>query len=73
MNAPQDTNPGSRRTNHDRGICDGGDDVDVPLEDEGKDREDAAEAVDGHKGERDAYDGAVLVDLVELWSVGGWK
>ena len=42
----------------------------MALKDEGKDREDAAEAVDGHEGERDAQDGAVLVDLVKLWPVG---
>ena len=37
------------------------------LKDEGKDREHASEAVDGHERERDAQDGAVLVDFVELW------
>lgn len=43
------------------------------LEDEGKDREHAAEAVDSHEGDRDAHNGTVLVDLVELRPVGTWK
>jgi hypothetical protein len=60
-----DTNPGSRRTNHDEG-----EDVDLVFEDEEKDREDAAKTVDGEEGERDAQDSAVLVYLVELWFVG---
>ena len=38
------------------------------LKDEGENGEDAAEEVDGHEGERDAKDRAMLVDLVELWS-----
>ena len=39
------------------------------LEDEREDGEDAAEEIDGHEEERDAEDGSVLVDLVELGSL----
>ena len=60
---------GSRRTNSDYGIWDGGEDVDSVLEDEGEDREDATKEVDGHEHERDADDCRVLVYLVELWSI----
>ena len=68
-NSTYDTNLGSRRTNHNEGICDGSEDIDLLLKDEGKDREHATEAVDGHEREGDAQDGTVLVDLVELWPV----
>lgn len=57
-------------TNHDEGVCDGGEDVDVVLEDQREDREDAAEEVDEHERERDPEHGAVLVDLVVLRSLG---
>ena len=70
MKSLHDTNPGSRRTNHDEGVCDGGLYVYVLLEDEGKDRENAAEAVDGHEREGDPQDGTVLKDLVVLWPAG---
>jgi len=42
----------------------------LALEDEREEGEDAPEEVDGHEGERDAKDGAVLVDLVVLGSLG---
>lgn len=42
------------------------DDVDLLLEDNGKDRKDAAEAVDDHEGEGDTQSRTVLVDPVEL-------
>jgi len=58
-----------RRTNHDEGIRYCGEDVDLALEDEREDGEDAAKEIDGHEEERDAEDGSVLVDLVELGSL----
>ena len=66
MKVSQDTDPGGRRRNHDEDICDIGNDIDLLLEYEEKDREDAVEAVDGHEGKRDAMDSTELVDLVEL-------
>ena len=62
----QDTDPGGRRRNRDEDICDIGNDIGLLLEDEEKDREHGAEAVDGHEGKRDAQNSAELVDLVEL-------
>ena len=67
---PHDVNLDSRRTNHDQGVCDGGEDIYVALEDERKDREHAAEAVDGHESDRDAHNSTVRVDFVKLWPVG---
>jgi hypothetical protein len=40
--------------NHDKGICHGGEDVDLLLEVEGKDQKNATEAVEGHEGDGDA-------------------
>jgi hypothetical protein len=57
-------------TDHDEGVGDCGEDVELALEDEREEGEDAPEEVDGHEGERDAEDGAVLVDLVVLGSPG---
>lgn len=42
----------------------------MALEDERKDREHAAEAVDGHESDRDAHNSTVRVDFVKLWPVG---
>ena len=55
-----------RTTNHDERVRDCCYRVEAMLKDEREDGEDAAEAVDGHEGERDAKDGAVLVNLIEL-------
>ena len=54
---------------HDEDICDIGEDIDLLREDEEKDREDAAEAVDSHEGERDAQNSTELVNLLNLWLV----
>lgn len=54
---------------HDEDTCDIGEEIDLLLEDEVKDREDATEAIDSHEGERDAQDSTELVDLVNLWLV----
>ena len=43
--------PLAGRTNHDEGVCEGGEDVEVALEDEREDREDASEDVDEHERE----------------------
>ena len=64
MKVSQDTDPDGRRRNHGEDICDIGNDIDLLLEYEEKDREDGAEAVDGHEGKRDAVDSTELVDLV---------
>jgi hypothetical protein len=61
--------PVKKGTNHDEGVGDCGEDVDLALEDEREEGEDPAEEVDRHEGERDAEDGAVLVDLVVLGSL----
>jgi hypothetical protein len=58
------------RTNHDDGVRDCSEDIDVALKGEREDGEDAAEEVDGHEGQRDAEDGAMLVDLVKLGPLG---
>jgi hypothetical protein len=58
---------GAPGTNHDERVRDGSGYVDLALENKGKYREEAAEEVDGHEGQRYAEDCAVLVDLVELW------
>jgi len=61
--------PLARRTNHDEGVRDSVKDAEVAPEDEREDREGASEKVDKHERERDPEDDAVLVDLVELWSL----
>jgi hypothetical protein len=40
-----------RQTNHNKGVCDGREDVDFAFEDEREDREDAAEEVNEHESE----------------------
>jgi hypothetical protein len=61
----------ARETNHDDGVRDSREHVDLVLEGEREDGEDAAEEVDGHERERDAENRAVLVDLIKLRTLGG--
>ena len=46
-------------------------DIDLTLEDEREDGEDSTKEINGHEEERDAKDGSLLVDLVELGSLSG--
>jgi hypothetical protein len=57
-----------KQTDHDEGIRDTGDRVEAALEDEREDREQAAEKIDGHEGERDTNYRAEPIYLVILRS-----
>jgi hypothetical protein len=57
-----------KTTNHDERVRDCRYRVEAMFKDEREDGEDTAEAIDCHEDERDAKNGAVLVNLVELGS-----